>query len=72
MLKETGFHVLEVATLMHCPRVLAVMVAHALDRLGGPASKAKFLDHLFAWERLSRLPTRFFTGYLIAVKAVRL
>jgi SAM-dependent methyltransferase len=72
MLREAGFAAEQTEAVMHCPRVLAVLAAHGLDRLGGPASKARFLDHLLAWERLSHLPTRFFTGYLIAVKAVRL
>lgn len=72
MLREAGFEAEQTEAVMHCPRVLAVMAANVLDRLGDPSSKARFLDHLFAWERLSHLPTHFFTGYLIAVKAVRL
>jgi hypothetical protein len=28
-----------------------------------------FVNHLFAWERLARLPTRYLTGHFVAVTA---
>ncbi len=70
-LKENGFEVLEVEAIMHCPRVLAVRVARWVEKYTSLRIQRSFLRFLMAFERLSRLPTRFLTGYFIAVKAIR-
>jgi len=71
LLKETGFEVLEVDAIMHCPRVLAVTIACWMERHASPKTQRVFLDLLMAFERLSCLPTRFFTGHFIAVKVMK-
>lgn len=71
LLKETGFEVLEVDAIMHCPRVLAVAIACWMERHASPKTQRVFLDFLMAFERLSCLPTRFFTGHFIAVKVIK-
>jgi hypothetical protein len=71
LLKENGFEVLEVDAIMHCPRVLAITVARWLEKHADLGAQRFFLRLLMAFEGLSRLPTRFLTGYFIAVKATR-
>lgn len=62
LLERTGFEVTERAAVMHVPRVLAAGLAYAA---GSRAPGA--LDSL---ERLSRLPTRYWTGQFVAARAV--
>jgi SAM-dependent methyltransferase len=70
-LKEAGFKVLEVDAIMHCPRVVAVAIARCLENHASPKTQKAFLRFLMVFERFSRLPTRFFTGHFIAVKATK-
>jgi SAM-dependent methyltransferase len=55
--------------LMHCPRVPAVRVARRLE----PSSRAqaRFLRTAGRFEALSRLPSRYQTGYFAAIVAER-
>lgn len=69
MLREAGFDVLDTATLLHCPRALAVAIARRLQRVGTPEERARFLYRLLRWESLAQLPTRFLTGYYIGISA---
>jgi SAM-dependent methyltransferase len=71
LLKETGFEVLEVDAIMHCPRILAVALAHWMERFISPRMQRHFLRFLMAFETLSCLPTRFLTGYFVAIKATK-
>lgn len=58
--------------LVHSPRILAVFVAHALERRGSPGVQARLLSALRSAERLGDLPTRSFTGHFYGVRATRL
>ena len=71
LLQENGFEVLETDAIIHCPRVLAIMAARWLERHGTPRAQRFFLRLLTAFEGLSRLPTRFLTGYFVAIKATK-
>ncbi len=71
LLKDVGFKILEVDTIMHCPRVLAVAIACWMERHALPKTQRVFLDFLMAFERLSHLPTRFLTGHFIAIRAMK-
>jgi SAM-dependent methyltransferase len=71
ILEKTGFKLLELDTVMHCPRVLAVAVAHWMQKHTRLKSQEHFLRFLQVFESLSRLPTRFFTGHFIVVRAMR-
>ena len=71
VLRETGFDVLEMKAVMHCPRVLSVGLAGMLERWAGADAQRGFLRMAMAFERLSRTPLRFLTGYFIAVRAVK-
>ncbi|MCX7887425.1 MAG: methyltransferase domain-containing protein [Verrucomicrobiae bacterium] len=70
-LRGTGFDVAGMGALLHCPRVLAVKQARAVEQSGNVTRRERFLKRLMRWERLARWPTRWLTGYFVAVKAVR-
>jgi SAM-dependent methyltransferase len=71
LLRRLGFEVRDNRTFMHCPRLPAVALARRLDRRGGPESRERFLRAALAWERLERWPLRYYTGYFIAVLALK-
>jgi len=70
-LKDCGFEVLEVDTVMHCPRLLAVTIARWVEKHTSLRAQESFLRLLMAFEALSHLPTRFLTGYFVAIKATK-
>jgi SAM-dependent methyltransferase len=71
LLKETGFEVLEVDAIMHCPRIVAVTIARWVEKHTSLGSQRSFLRLLMAFEGLSCLPTRFLTGYFVAAKVTK-
>lgn len=70
-LQEIGFKISEVGTIMHCPRLVAVWAARVLERRVGAETQRHFLKLLMSFERLSAWPTRFLTGYFVAVRATK-
>jgi len=68
---QAGFQVIDTAVVMHCPRVIAVAIASLLQRHAGYPAQQRFLRSLMAFEKLSCLPTRSFTGHFVAVRAVK-
>jgi len=64
-----GFEVLEVGAILHCPRVLAVAAARIVERYGSEQAQRRFQRFLMAFERLADWPTRFLSGYFVAVVA---
>jgi SAM-dependent methyltransferase len=71
LLNDSGFEVVGVDAIMHCPRVLAVMMARWAEKHTSLRTQRSLLRLLMAFERLSRLPTRFLTGYFVAIKATK-
>jgi SAM-dependent methyltransferase len=71
ILKQIGFEVANLDAVMHCPRVLAVAMARVLEKHANSETQRLFLRVLAAFEYLSRFPTRFLTGYFMAVKAIK-
>jgi len=69
MLRDAGFDVKEVTAVLHCPRMVAVLVAKLLCSCAKASSQERFLRWLQKFERLSRWPTRYMTGHFIAVRA---
>ena len=66
-----GLHLVELDTLVHCPRVLAVALAGRLDARGATGRGDAFVRFLLAWEWLGRLPTRLATGHYLAALALK-
>jgi SAM-dependent methyltransferase len=68
LLDELGFQPLETDAILHCPRILAVIVAGWMEKHASHEIQRKFLSFLMGFEKLSKLPTRFLTGYFVAVR----
>jgi len=68
---KAGFRVIDTASVMHCPRVVAVAIAGLLQRHAGYRAQQRYLRGLMAFEKLARLPTHSFTGYFTAVRATK-
>ena len=69
LLREVGFEVRDVTAVLHCPRMIAVLVAKLLCSRAEPHAQQHFLRWLQTFEGLSRWPTRYLTGCYIAVRA---
>ncbi|EFK09683.1 methyltransferase domain protein [delta proteobacterium NaphS2] len=70
-LTDLGFEVTDATAVMHCPRFFAVLLAGIFDKYAGGETRRQFLGMLNAFEHLAGFPTRFLTGYFIAVRAVK-
>lgn len=70
-LKQAGLEVLEVGTVMHFPRIFTVAMARILERRSRPETQRRFLRLWMSFEKLSYWPTRFLTGYFLAVRAIK-
>ncbi len=70
-LKQSGFRIMEMDALLHCPRVLAVAAAYFLERIGSRGLQNSFLRGLLRFEMLNRLPTRYLTGHYVAAQAIK-
>ena len=71
LLKELGFHQLETDAILHCPRILAVILAFWMERYASRKMQQRFLSFLKSFEKLAKLPTRFLTGNFVAVRCYR-
>jgi SAM-dependent methyltransferase len=69
-LTALGFKVTKVTAVAHAPRVLAMVLVRIAERLGWPALQRAVSALLQAFEVLERLPTRYLTGYYVALQAV--
>jgi SAM-dependent methyltransferase len=70
-LKEVGLEVLEVSTVMHFSRILAIAMTRILERKAEQETQRRFLRFLMSFEELSHWSTRFVTGYFVAVRAIK-
>ena len=70
-LSEMKMKVEQTSMVMHMPRVLAVVLSRWAEKRMDPKAQKKFLNFLLSFERISSWPTRYRTGYFIAVKAVK-
>jgi len=68
-LESVGFKVANLDAILHCPRAVAVFFARVVERKAGLRGKRGFLRALMSFEHLSRLPTKFLTGYFVAADA---
>lgn len=70
LLAGRGFVVLRSGAVFHSHRLLVVLTGHLVDRRGEHARR-RFLRLWTACEALGHLPTRYLTGYFVAVLARR-
>lgn len=68
---RAGLAPVEMESILHVPRAMGVGLARAVERRGNPGAEARFLRTAGRCEPLRRLPTRYLTGYYIAVLAVK-
>jgi SAM-dependent methyltransferase len=71
LLEETGFDVVKLGAVFHCPRLLVVLGGHLVDRHGSATVRQRYVRLWSAFESLGALPTRFLTGYFVAALACR-
>jgi len=71
LVREAGFEVRETTAILHCPRALSIASARRVRRTATAQAAARFLARLRRWERLAQLPTRYLTGYFVAIHARR-
>jgi SAM-dependent methyltransferase len=69
-LQGAGFIILETKSLLHCPRWLCVLLAWPIGYFT-PYWREVFLRFLGSWEALDRLPTRWWSGYYVAIHAIK-
>jgi SAM-dependent methyltransferase len=69
LLREAGFEVRDVTAVLHCPRIIAVLVAKILCSHTKPPAQQHYLRWLRMFERMSQWPTRYLTGHFIALRA---
>lgn len=70
-LRQAGFDVLETTAILHCPRLVAVALASYLNGRVGKQTQRRFLRFLSGFEQIERWPTRYLTGYFVAVRAAK-
>jgi SAM-dependent methyltransferase len=71
-LESSGFRVCGSTAIVHSPRILAILAERLLDGRGGRRIRPCLQRLLWIFERLEGLPTRYVTGYYVAVRAVRI
>jgi SAM-dependent methyltransferase len=69
-LARAGFTVRTTGTMMHAPRIPAMIACRLVDRLDRDGLRRLLLRALRAAEALERLPTRQRTGYYVTASAV--
>ncbi len=72
LLATSGFRVDESTAIVHGPRIIGIWVGYLVNLLGSKTLKRCFSWFLELCEGLERLPTRYLTGYFVAVKAVKI
>jgi SAM-dependent methyltransferase len=70
-IEQTGLKILEIRSVMHFPRIFTMAMTRILGTHNRFETKSRFLSFLTAFEHLSKWPTRFITGYFVAVKAIK-
>ena len=68
-LRSAGFRIAESTAVMHCPRALAVGMCRFLQSYASERMQDRLLRLLMIFEQLSRWPSRYVTGYFVAVRA---
>lgn len=70
MMASLSLRVVKMRSFLHVPRFWAVRCARRLNQAPNTQQR-RFLNHLRRWERLTDLPSRWLTGYFIALLATK-
>ena len=70
LIRSYGLEVRQTTAILHCPRVLAVWRARAIEGREF-AVRERFLESLSRWERLEQWRSRFVSGHFIAILAIK-
>ena len=70
LIRSYGLEVRQTTAILHCPRVLAVWRARAIEGREF-AVRERFLESLSRWERLEQWRSRFVSGHFIAMLAIK-
>jgi SAM-dependent methyltransferase len=70
-LESNGFSVCDSTAIVHRPRILAIRIGNILGKVGHGRTRVYFHRILKTFECLEGLPTKYVTGYFVAVKAVK-
>ena len=70
LVRSCGLEVRQTTAILHCPRVLAVWRARAIEGREF-AVRERFLESLSRWERLEQWRSRFVSGHFIAMLAIK-
>ena len=72
LLRDSGFTIAEMASIMHAPPQLAANVAVRLGVGAGDRQRERLhLHRVLGFEAMARWPTRYLTGHFVAARAVR-
>lgn len=71
MLTVAGFEIKESTAILHCPRVAVVPLSNLIQKHCTERGRQRWLRFLKAFEWLGRTPLRYFTGYFVAVHAIK-
>ncbi len=71
LLQGAGFEVIDTCAIAHCPRWPAVRCASLVESTGSKRGRRWLSRLVLAMEVLDRLPTRYLTGYFVALRARR-
>jgi len=71
-LEAKGFKVCDSTIIVHSPRILAVWIGRFIAKAGREGMRRNFHRLLRMFERLEAFPTKYLTGYYVAVKAVKI
>jgi len=70
-LESIGFTIQANTAIVHSPRILAIWIGYVLDKIANKKIKVHFHRLLNTFERLEKLPLKCFSGYFVAVKAIK-
>lgn len=70
-LEQLNFSVIEITAFWHFPRIILVAIANVVEKYFSDKHRRSFLNAILAFEYLSKLPTKYFTGQFVAAKAIK-
>jgi SAM-dependent methyltransferase len=71
VMEKTGFEIDRLSAVLHCPRIFAVVMSRILGKYSQKNLQRAYLRTLLAFEKMSRWPTRFVTGYFVAARGIK-